>query len=77
MTDSAVACYYVYENLRRKLARIHFASCPHCNHGKGTQSRTSGKNTKWHGPISRADAFALAKSLRLKTDIQTCGVCEP
>ncbi len=52
--------FWVYENWRRKRGAVHYTDCGRCNRGKGTQSEDSGKNGKWHGPLSREDVFKLA-----------------
>lgn len=73
---SQMADYYIYENWTHDRARIHVGGCGYCNDGRGTQAGSSPRNGKWHGPLSRNDAFLLATKLK-RADTKACPNCAP
>ena len=68
------ANFHVYLNHPNNKARIHYADCRSCNHGKG---RTVGKdpnNGDWIGPFD--ESTARMKAARSgKKDIRWCIPC--
>ena len=70
--------YYVYENWRADghKAKIHLATCPYCNDGKGIHPGSSNKNGQWHGPYNDFQ-FASDKAQRVGTNVSVCKHCLP
>lgn len=69
--------YCVYENWRRSKAKVHFAGCGFCNHGKGIHTTPiSGNNDRWHGPFkSVQEAISVAKDTG--QPVSSCKKCNP
>ena len=64
--------WWVYEDDTATHARVHRASCWHCNNGRGHSRRPS---KRWHGPYaSEAEALRLAVRLR-PNDARVCNRC--
>lgn len=71
--------YWVYENWRDrpKKAKVHFARCSHCNHGKGKAGGTSPENGRWVGSFDNfEDAMAHAMQTSFP-DTDPCKICDP
>jgi hypothetical protein len=66
--------FYVYEDMTRKLVRIHKGSCRHCNEGQGTRL-TYSPYKKWYGPYATlVEAQEFAQSLKRKST-RNCITC--
>jgi len=73
--------YFVYENwiAHGHHARVHKATCRHCNNGRGQAHHTdaSDDNGQWHGPFA---TMAEARVVPLRHADATwtfCKVCRP
>ena len=69
--------FYVYENWTPKRARVHSADCGYCNQGTGTQASHSGRNDRWLGPYSTAQAATVAARSLRQADMRVCAHCLP
>jgi hypothetical protein len=67
--------YWVYENWRRKRARMHRADCASCNDGKGKQPEDSGRSGHWLGPFSEREAAVTALGNTGFVDRGICPFC--
>ena len=70
-----MATHWVYEDEPENYARVHLASCGHCNDGAGTKSIASPTTAQWHP----ADSYADARSIAAATGrpVSDCGHCHP
>jgi hypothetical protein len=73
--------YYVYENWRAQgqPARVHTATCRHCNNGRGQAHPVQARRAigQWYGPFATI-AEARAAQLRHADAIRRpCKVCRP
>jgi F-type H+/Na+-transporting ATPase subunit beta len=68
--------YYVYENWARERARVHRGECGFCNHGRGSQTSSSERNGRWHGPyFDQSIAVTHASQLK-RRDTKVCSYCD-
>ena len=69
--------YWIYENWTHDRARIHAATCGHCNNGEGREAQASDRNGRWLGPFElRADADHRLMRLG-RSSSGYCGHCSP
>ncbi len=57
--------YWLYENWKAPRARVHRATCGHCNNGEGKHEGAGDLNGHWIGPFSSAvEAFGSQRRTR-------------
>ena len=68
--------YYVYHSKGDSEAKIHYAACPHCNHGFGQQREADPPNGEWLGPFGsyHAAEAAAAKTAAALSDCANCSL---
>lgn len=74
VSQSASAPYWVYRNWIHQRARLHKATCSHCNNGIGTQGSTNSVTGEWKPFSTEADAKAFLTATKYE-DAKLCGVC--
>jgi hypothetical protein len=68
------APYWVYRNWIHQRARVHKATCSHCNDGIGSHSTTSVLTGEWRPFSTEADAKAFLDATKYH-DASLCSVC--
>lgn len=69
--------YYIYENWTHNKAKVHYADCGSCKHGKGAHTGVdSGKHGRWHGPFETLDK-AIEVANQTGQPASSCGLCNP
>jgi hypothetical protein len=71
---SASAPYWVYRNWIHERARVHKATCSHCNNGNGTQGSSNSVTGEWKPFSTEADAKVFLAATTYE-DAKLCGVC--
>jgi len=68
------APYWVYRNWIHQRARLHRATCSHCNNGIGTQNSTNSVTGEWKPFPTEEVARAFLASTKYE-DAKLCSVC--
>ncbi|RJP64431.1 MAG: hypothetical protein C4532_19250 [Candidatus Abyssobacteria bacterium SURF_17] len=68
--------YYVFQNRADGWVEVHYADCPHCNHGFARPEGTDPARSEWLGPFtSYLTAESAAKETRAHVkDCENCGL---
>lgn len=74
VTQNASAPYWVYRNWIHQRARLHRATCSHCNNGVGTQGSSSSVTGEWKPFSTESEAKAFLTATKYE-DAKLCGVC--
>jgi len=68
--------FWAYENWVHKYARVHRATCSHCNDGQGSDGGIDSPVGRWLGPFDLYDlAYGAATATGLNAS--ACGHCVP
>jgi hypothetical protein len=68
--------YWVHIDKPTWSAKVHEATCSHCNHGRGTQDVAERKHCAWYGEYEKyADAWERAVASGYEA--ANCKHCEP
>lgn len=68
--------YWVYENIPRNKTRIHLASCPFCQDGRGLHGVDT-QTGAWFGPFPSVDDAERLATFRGRKDNRRCLECLP
>jgi hypothetical protein len=72
--QNSPAPYWVYRNWIHDRARLHKATCGHCNNGVGAQGSSNGVTGEWKPFASEVDAKNFLASTGYE-DSKPCGAC--
>jgi hypothetical protein len=68
--------YFTYENWVRGYAKVHLASCAHCDEGRGVHDAQDSYDGRWLGPFDQfTEAMSAAQATGRETS--TCAHCVP